>query len=338
MSGDNELRIQDQTFEGEAVLTFSNRISLPEPYNWGLDIIQILDDSYTNYSMLDLNSTQLISYVIIHESRITADNTILITIYDVTRYNVSIVRSPEDGSAADCLFYELDTKTSEIPIPDVQHFNPATEFGWDRSIPNGYFHSNSVDKLAYDGSGQNNRDFQLDNGLSLSSQLDAQAREVEGNIPQIGILDNGNSEIISWVDQIEGICVTINTETMKATLNQEYDNPQNAVYSTPKSREFSPYGSTVMTAQSGPGDDLVFSYRDYRLPWTKHPAEPPIIYMSWTRAPEHEAWKVFTGFNTTSLTMATYAERTGLETITSIPGLAPLKQRSWVLQVGCLLS
>lgn len=152
--------------------------------------------------------------------------------------------------------------------------------------------------------------------------------------------------------------MTVNTETMTATLDQEYVNPQDSVYaisqgnvqllddghvvmgygSTPKIREFSPDGSTVMTAQFGPGDGLLFSYRAYRLPWVGHPTEPPnvfacidqlsnktMVYMSWLGATEHEAWKVYTGSSISSLTLAAHVKRAGFETMASIPGhQAPL--------------
>lgn len=187
MSDDNELVWQSalgdysdfrtQTFEGKPVLTFFNGISLPEPYGWGHGIIQVLDDSYTsiyNVSLTaaeenlvpisDIDPTQLVSYIDMHESRITAQDTILVTMYNVTQYDLSSVGGPEDGWVADCLFYELDVKTSEvlfrwsalahvdeIPISDVQQFYPVADFGRNQSIPYGYFHINSVDKLE-DGS------------------------------------------------------------------------------------------------------------------------------------------------------------------------------------------
>ncbi|KAI1379373.1 ASST-domain-containing protein [Hypoxylon crocopeplum] len=416
MSDDNELVWQSsigdygdfrtQTFEGKPVLTFFNGISLGEPYGWGHGIIQLLDDSYTNIynvsltaeeehfvTIPELDPTLLVSYLDMHEARITAQNTILVTAYNVTRHNLSSVGGPEDGWVTDCLFYELDVKTNEIlfkwsalghvdqiPISDVLQFYPIAEFGKNQSIPYGYFHINSIDnfedgsylissryycsvfKISKDGNvewtlqGQTGGDFELDDRLSFSYQHDARIRHEAGTTVQISIFDNANSEIVSGINQTKGILMTVDTEKMKATVDQEYVDPQDAIYafsqgnlqqlddgnvimgygSTPKIREFNPNGSTVMTAQFGPGDGLIFSYRAYRLPWVGRPKSPPSVfacldkagngtqvYMSWLGATEHQVWEVFAGASNSSLALAARVGRTGFETVTSIPGQYP---------------
>lgn len=183
MSDDNELIWQSvigdysafrtQTFEGKPVLTYFNGISLPEPYGWGHGIIQILDDSYTSIynisltaeeedfvTIASLDPTQLVSYLDMHEARITAQDTILVTTYNVTQYDLSSVGGPKDGWVADSLFYELDIKTNEIlfkwsalahvdqiPIENVVDFYPIADYGMNQTIPYGYFHINSIDKF-----------------------------------------------------------------------------------------------------------------------------------------------------------------------------------------------
>lgn len=187
MSDDNQLiwqggkgdfsAFRTQTFEGNQVLTFFNGVSLSEPYGWGHGIIQILDDSYESIYNVSLtaaeegfvtipylNSSELVSYLDIHEARITPQNTILVTTYNVTKYDLSSVGGPEDGWVADSLFYELDIKTNEvlfrwsaldhvdqIPISNVVQFYPIEDFGKNQSLPYGYFHINSVEKFE-DGS------------------------------------------------------------------------------------------------------------------------------------------------------------------------------------------
>ncbi|KAI0827241.1 ASST-domain-containing protein [Hypoxylon sp. FL0890] len=419
MSDDNELVWQSgigdysafrtQKFEGKSVLTFFNGISLPEPYGWGHGIIQILDDSYASLynisltaeeehfvTISELDPKQLISYLDMHESKITAQDTILVTAYNVTRYNLSSVGGSEDGWVTDCLFYELDVKTNEIlfkwsaldhvdqiPISNVLQFYPISDFGKNQSIPYGYFHINSVDKFE-DGSylissryycsifkisrngtvewtlqGRTGGDFQLDSHLSFCYQHDARIRHDFGNIVQISIFDNDNSEVVSGINQTKGIFITLNTETMKATLDQEYIDPQDPIFalsqgnvqlldngnvimgygSTPKIREYGPDGSVRMTAQFGPGDGLIFSYRAYRQPWVGRPNAPPSVfacndkannntrvYMSWLGATEHNSWKIFAGSSNSSLILAAEVERTGFETMASIPGQLPLIQ------------
>ncbi|KAI1389106.1 ASST-domain-containing protein [Hypoxylon trugodes] len=416
MSDDNELVWQSpigdyadfraQIFEGKPVLTFFNGISLAEPWGWGHGIIQILDDSYTSIynvsltaeeenfvTISDLDPNLLISYLDLHESRITAQDTILVTAYNVTKYNLSSVGGPEDGWVTDCLFYELDVKTSEvlfkwsvlghadqIPISDVLQSYPLEDFGRNQSIPYGYFHINSVDKFE-DGSylissrnygsifriskngtvewtlnGRTGGDFELDTQLSFSYQHDARIRYENENILQISFFDNANSEVISGVSQTKGVLMTLDTDTMRATLDQQYVDPEDPIYafsqgnvqqledghvimgygSTPKIREYDADGSVVMTAQFGPGDNLVFSYRGYRLPWIGRPKTSPsafacvdkannetTVYMSWLGATEHRSWKVLTGDNNSTLTVAAEVEKTGFETRITIPGQAP---------------
>ena len=187
MSDDNELIWQGgagdfsdfrtQTFEGKPVLTFFNGVSLSEPYGWGHGIIQILDDSYESIynvsltaeqegfrTISDIDPSQLVSYLDIHEAHITNQDTILVTEYNVTQHNLSSVGGPVDGWVTDSLFYELDIKTNEvlfrwsvldhvdqIPIEDVLQFYPLEDYGKNQSLPYGYFHINSVDKFE-DGS------------------------------------------------------------------------------------------------------------------------------------------------------------------------------------------
>ncbi|KAI1461003.1 ASST-domain-containing protein [Annulohypoxylon moriforme] len=417
MSDDNELVWQStigdyaafrtQTFEGKPVLTFFNGISLPEPYGWGHGIIQILDDSYTsiyNVSLTaeeegfvtipELDPTELVSYLDMHESKITADDTILLTVYNVTQYDLSSIGGPTDGWVADCLFYELDIKTNEIlfkwstldhvdqiPISDVVQFYPLADYGKNQSLPYGYFHINSIDKFE-DGSylissryycsvfkitkdgkvewtlqGQSGGDFELGEDLSFSYQHDARIHNELGDTVQISIFDNANSDVVSGVNQTKGIFMTVNTETKKATLDQAYTDPQDPVYSnsqgnvqklddghvvmgygsTPKIREYNQDGSVAMLAQFGPGDGYIFSYRAFRLPWVGRPKTAPdafacvdeasnktLVYMSWLGATEHKAWKVFAGASNSTLTLAAQVEKTGFETVTSVPGQAPL--------------
>ncbi|KAI1471130.1 ASST-domain-containing protein [Daldinia caldariorum] len=417
MSDDNELIWQSgygdygafrtQKFEGKPVLTFFNGVSLSEPYGWGYGIIQILDDSYKSIynvsltvdegnflTLPELDASQIESYLDMHESQITAQDTILVTLYNVTKYDLSSVGGPQDGWVADSLFYELDIKTNEIlfkwsvldhvdqiPISDVQQFYPIADFGKNQSVPYGYFHINSVDKFD-DGSylissryycsifkiskngtvewtlqGQTGGDFELDGQLSFCYQHDARVRRELGSTVKISLFNNANSEIMSGVNQTKGVFLTLDTETMKATLDHAYTDPQDAVYafsqgntqllddghvimgygSTPKIREFSADGTTLMTAQFGPGDGLIFSYRAYRQPWVGRPKEPPSVvacrdeasnstrvYMSWLGATEHKYWDIFAGDSDNSFTLASQVGRTGFETVATIQGQVPM--------------
>ncbi|KAI0592838.1 Arylsulfotransferase-domain-containing protein [Biscogniauxia sp. FL1348] len=291
MSDDNELVWQGyygdltafrvQTFEGKPVLTFFNGVTLSEPWGWGHGIIQILDDSYTSIYNLsitaeqenlvttsELDPDQLWSYIDLHEANITPEGTMLVTMYNTTKYDLSSLGGPKDGWVTDSLFYEMDIKTNEIlfrwsalahkdqiPIESVLEFYPVAGYGQNQSIPYGYFHINSVDKFA-DGSylissryfssifkiatngsvewtlqGKDGGDFTLDPALSFSYQHDARIRKEAGNKVQISLFDNSNSDVVAGVEQTSGIFLTIDTEAMTATLDKEYIDPHDPAYS-----------------------------------------------------------------------------------------------------------
>ena len=406
---------------------------MSEPYGWGHGIIQILDDTYQSIynvsltaeaerfkTILDIDPSQLVSYLDIHEARITAQDTILVTVYNVTQYDLSSIGGPEDGWVTDSLFYELDIKTNEvlfrwsaldhvdqIPISDVLQFYPLANYGKNQSLPYGYFHINSVDKFE-DGSylinsrfycsmfkissngtvewtlqvciklpswsfslgpkpqyycigpcrvnnmqGQDGGDFQLDRDISFCYQHDARIHRESAKSVQISLFNNDNSDVSYGIKQTTGIFMTLNTETMTASLDKELIDPSDTIYSasqgntqlledghiimsygsTPKIREYSSDGSPVMTAQFGSGDGEVFSYRAYRLPWVGRPKTPPsvfackdkasdetLVYMSWNGATEHQCWDVFAGNSSSRLSLATQKEKTGFETMTKITG------------------
>lgn len=187
MSEDNELIWQSpyggysaykpQYFRGEPVLTFHNGITFSEPYGFGYGIIQILDNSYESIYNVSLtvedgkykahggfNESVLYSWIDMHEARITPQDTMLVTLYNVTQYDLSSIGGPMDGWVTDSLFYEIDIETNdilftwsalahtdEIPLSDVLQFYPLEDYGQNQTLPYGYFHINSVDKFE-DGS------------------------------------------------------------------------------------------------------------------------------------------------------------------------------------------
>ncbi|KAI1336645.1 ASST-domain-containing protein [Xylariaceae sp. FL0016] len=291
MSDDNELVWQSasadysaykaQTLDGKPVLTFFNGISMPEPYGWGHGIIQVLDDSYEsiyNVSLTapqegfvtipELNATELYSYIDMHEARITPENTMLVTVYNVTQHDLSSVGGPTDGWVADSLFYEVDVKTNEIifrwsaldhvdqiPIANMLEFYPLEEYGRNQSLPYGYFHINSVEKfddgsylissryycslfkIALDGSvvwtfqGQSGGDFELGPDLSFRYQHDARILEETESTLQISLFDNDNAAVAYGEKQTEGIILTLDTAAMTASLDQSFLDASDPVYS-----------------------------------------------------------------------------------------------------------
>ncbi|KAJ6091880.1 hypothetical protein N7467_003849 [Penicillium canescens] len=289
MSDDNELIWQSpygdlkdfrvQMLDGKPVLTYFNGIGVPEPFGWGYGIIQILDQSYQsiynvsvihdNYTAVGtVDSSSFVSWLDIHESTMTPDNTMLLTGYNVTQADLSSVGGPKDGWIADSLFYEVDVKTNDIlfrwsakdhvdqiSLEDVQPFYPIHDWGHNKSAPYGYFHINSVEKfqdgsflissryycslfkIAKDGSvdwtlqGQTGGDFSLD-GVNFAYQHDARIRNEEASRLVISIFDNANSDVKNGTDHTEGIFMNVNLDTKSVTPLRLLDDPRDEIFST----------------------------------------------------------------------------------------------------------
>lgn len=155
---------QPQMLNGEPVLAYWNGNNPQVGYGFG--VISILDSSYheihkvtlprekgnffTSYGPQD-------SYIDIHESQITEDGTILVTVVNTTRADLSSVGGPKDGWLIDGLFYEIDIKSNEVvfhwsaldhvsEIPMTNAVVPLDGKGHSASDPWAYAHLNSVAK------------------------------------------------------------------------------------------------------------------------------------------------------------------------------------------------
>ncbi|OAQ90525.1 arylsulfotransferase protein [Purpureocillium lilacinum] len=290
MSDDNELVWQSerngfadfrvQTFEDSPVLTHWQGLALGEPWGFGVGIVRIYDESYENIYNVSLTTAQeniipsggldsgmLFSYLDFHESRITRDGTMLVTVYNVTEHDLSPYGGPRNGWVTNSLFYEMDIKTNtvlyrwsaldhtdQIPIDDAIQFHPLEDFGKNKTLPYDYFHLNSVDKLD-DGSyiissrffcsifrltpngtvewtfqGENGGDFKLASDISFRYQHDARVRHVGEDFMQLSLFNNDNSAVKSGVNETTGIFVTLDTKTWTATLDRELVDPTDRVY------------------------------------------------------------------------------------------------------------
>ena len=163
----------------------------------GFGTITILDDTYRQIGGVVLNNGTFKSgdslqnapqpsYVDIHESLITPRNTIIITAYNSTPYDLSAVGGPTDGWVLDSLIYEIDLNTNEtlfrwssiehvneIPLNASHQLNPDGSIisGNNATHPWNYFLTNSV--------------YPLDDGgylLSVRHYWDVVALNENGNV------------------------------------------------------------------------------------------------------------------------------------------------------------
>ncbi|KAL8870769.1 MAG: hypothetical protein Q9174_003259 [Haloplaca sp. 1 TL-2023] len=136
----------------------------------GFGAVVILDDTYQQIGGVVLNDGSFKSgdslqnapqpsYVDIHESLITPRDTIIITAYNSTPYDLSAVGGPTDGWVLDSLIYEIDLNTNEtlfrwssiehvdeIPLNASHQLNPDGSIisGNNATHPWDYFLTNSV--------------------------------------------------------------------------------------------------------------------------------------------------------------------------------------------------
>jgi hypothetical protein len=162
---------------GKPVLSFwtGNFLALPWATNFGR--VDILDQSYRIiYSIsisaeeqhlvpaAGLDPAKVPSFVDGHEASITAENTMLVTAYNTTPYDLSSFGGARNGWMHDSLFFELDVTTNKVlrRWSALEHVDklgltydaleyPPGEMGRNKTHPYDFFHVNSVDKFQ-DGS------------------------------------------------------------------------------------------------------------------------------------------------------------------------------------------
>lgn len=136
----------------------------------GYGQVNFLDETYTNSPVnpnlgLDkLTETRVANWSIdIHEHQLTSRNTLLVSAYNNTQYDLSSVGGPADGWIADSMFFELDLATWDVLFSWAasDHIDPSTSyqplsipslnitFG-SKDAPWDWFHVNSIDLVGED--------------------------------------------------------------------------------------------------------------------------------------------------------------------------------------------
>lgn len=141
-------------------------------WGYGFGTVHILDDTYREmytvklpddpatgrfFATPDGNSRP--SYIDLHESHITDRNTLLVTAYNTTQYDLTPVRGAPDGWMLDALFYEIDIATNEIvfawsalehiaEMPLEESFQAIAPGFGTRNQPWDAYHINSVELMS----------------------------------------------------------------------------------------------------------------------------------------------------------------------------------------------
>lgn len=155
----NATNFRATTYKGSPILTFWSGVSTEGGnIGHGYGNITFLDDSYRNIltvcPQLGLSipgGNKFPCEADFHESFVTDRNTLLISAYNATPADLSVISGPKDGWIFDCLVYEVDPETQAIlfqwsaieHVPISQTKYPLGGSG-NKTVPFDYFHINSI--------------------------------------------------------------------------------------------------------------------------------------------------------------------------------------------------
>ena len=155
----NNLRVA--SYEAKSILTYwTSTGGQNANTGHGYGKITFLDNTYTELlsvcPRLGLRTQENMTYACeadFHESFLTDRNTLLVTAYNVTETDLSSIGGSSHGWVFDCLFFELDPKTSDIlfrwsalehvPVSETK-VELTDNMGFNQSTPFDWFHINSV--------------------------------------------------------------------------------------------------------------------------------------------------------------------------------------------------
>lgn len=292
----------------------------------------------------------------LHEFRITDDDTALMTIYHKVEADMSdhgITR----GWIYDSLFQEVDLVTGQLlfewrasdHFPVHESMAPMDGMGRSPSSAIDFFHINSIDKdddgnylvssrflcavICLDGEsgkplwqlgGYGNTFEDLSDGKATDFAWNHHASWARSDNTTITVFDNGSNGEQTTAKHSRGVMISLDLDSMSATLVQSYVAPQRllvpsqgSVQALPNSNvlvgwghtaawtEFSRDGEVLCDTHIGPiwfaTLGWVKNYRTFKFPWVGRPALPPdmavrpskgVVYASWNGATEVATWQI----------------------------------------------
>jgi hypothetical protein len=311
-SGTEAANLQVQQYQGRPVLTWWQGYIPPQGFGQGEDVIA--DSSYHQILRMRAGNGLLAD---LHEFKITPQNTVLLTVFDPIRCNLSSIGGPGNGAVTDSLFQEIDLETHLVR----REWHPLDHIALTQSYasptnakpewPYDYFHLNSINPRR-DGSmllsarntsalyeispstgevfaqiGGKHGSEKLGKGTSTAYQHDAEELP-NGNFT---IFDNGGVPKVH--SQSRGLIVSVNPTTKTDTLVGQYVHPkplsagsQGNIQALENGNMFIGWGAEPYFSEYSPTGALVFdahlphkteSYRAYRFQWTGTPTNGPAI-------------------------------------------------------------
>ncbi len=246
--GNYSANLQVQSFEGQPVLTWWQGYIPPQGFGEGEVVIanssykQILHVHAGNGFTADL-----------HDFRLGANDTALLTVFNPIHCNLTGVHGPQDAAVNDSLFQELDLRTGLVrrQWDSLDHVSLessySTPYGASTEWPFDFFHANSLDPepggemlvsarntwALYEvneqtgqvqaQAGGKHSTIKMGSGTLTAFQHDATL------LPNglVSVFDNGGVPTVH--PQSRGILVALNQKTGTETLVSEFEHPGSAL-------------------------------------------------------------------------------------------------------------
>lgn len=159
LSGMTDLRTQE--YKGKKYLTYWNGCNTHGAHwghRWGR--VTFVDQNYNNFTInpdLKINSLDNVNkgQIDVHEHQMTDDNTMVVSSYNNTPYDLSPLGGSPDAWVVDSCFFEIDIETNEVlfewsaldHVPLANARLMSTNPHGTKNSPYDWFHINAVQKI-----------------------------------------------------------------------------------------------------------------------------------------------------------------------------------------------
>ncbi|PLB48081.1 hypothetical protein P170DRAFT_386308 [Aspergillus steynii IBT 23096] len=293
-----------QNVAGQDMITFWSGQYVDPGYGYGT--VHVLDNAYNELYTITLKDNYItpdgqtkLSYLDAHEHHVTARDTILVPVINVTEHDLSAVGGQPGHYVAGCLFYEIEVKSNDIlyswnaldHIPIELSEVDLTGTGT-RELPFDPYQLNAIAPTAHgflvslrgfssvfylnrDGSvrwqlsGINGGDFELDE-VSFSWQHNTRVYDETDESLTLSLLSNANNDHESNGESIAMI-LHVDLINRKVSTIREVSDPNDPIHSknggslqlldpaTSQSRLFVGYGDVPELKEYGSDGKVVFS-------------------------------------------------------------------------------
>jgi hypothetical protein len=307
--------LQVEQLDGKPVLTWWQGYIPKQGFGQGEEIID--NTSYQQIGRVHAGNGYKAD---LHDFKLTADDTALLTVFNPIDCNLSSDGGPTGGAVSDSVFEEIDLHTGLVRrewhsidhVPLSASYSSSTHAS--KEWPFDYFHINSIDPSASGTTlissrntwslyelntttgqiqstiGGHDSSVQMGEGTHTAYQHDATTL-TNG---EISVFDNGSVPKVH--PQSRGIVLAVNPQSGAATLVSQFEHSpaltsdsQGNIQQLEDEDMFVGWGSEPYFSEYNASGQLLFdahlhgsyeSYRSYKFAWTGSPTSPPAIAAS----------------------------------------------------------